>query len=161
MGLEFLFSPITVLVFVVINSGAVLLLRLLYWRAFDMLGLNRVMAGYFCVLLLSLLLGIWSGNGSLRETLSRFLLISYLSLLFVSIGLLPASLWLTSRGRFSFGTLLLVGVFVWAIIGICTVLTDGLDKVIERGSGGGLMQISILGFLVSVSAVFALGLRKR
>ena len=161
MGLEFLFSPITVLLFIVVNIGVVLLLRLLFRRAFEALGLKRVMTGYACVLALSLLLGIWLGGGTLRGSMSHFLLDSYLSLMFVSIGLLPASLWLTSRGKFSMSALILVGVFVWVFLGICMVLTDGLDRVIERGSGGLLMQASILGFLVAVSLVFVLGVKRR
>jgi hypothetical protein len=161
MGLEFLFSPITVLIFIAVNLVAVLSMRLLCPSAFEALGLKKVATGYACVLVLSLLLGIWSGDGTLRGAASHFLLVSYLSLLFVLVGLLPASLWLASRGKFSVGALILVGAFVWALLAICLVLTDGFERIIERGSGGLLMQASILGFLAAVSVIFALGLKKR
>lgn len=161
MGLEFLFSPIAVLIFVAVNIGTILLLWLVCRGAFDALGPKRVTAGYACVLALSLLLGIWSGDGTLRGAVSHFLLVSYLSLIFVSVGLLPFSLWLASRGKFSIGALLFVGAFVWTLLGICTVLTDGLDRVVERGTGWLIAQASTLAFLVAVSAAFALGLKKR
>jgi hypothetical protein len=161
MGLEFLFAPITMLVFVGIVFGLVLLQRLLFRSAFDALGLKRVAIGYAIVLALSLVLGAVSGGGALRASAANGLLACYLSLMFVTLGLLPLSLLLARRGRVSIAGVVGAGVLLSILIGVGMVWTVGLDRVVERGGGWLTMQGSALGFLIAVSAAFAMGLKTR
>jgi hypothetical protein len=162
MGLEFLFAPLTILIFVVVIVGLVLLQRLLFNQAFEVVGLKRVALGYAFVLVLSLLLGVVLGGGALRESVANFMLACYASLVFVSIGLLPLSLLLARQGKISVGTVVGAGVLLSMLLGFAMVLSIGVDRVIERGVMGWLWrQASILGFLVAVSAAFSMGLRVR
>jgi hypothetical protein len=161
MGLEFLFVPITMFVFVCIVCGLVLLQRLLFRRAFEVLGMKRVAIGYAIVLILSLVLGAVSGEGALRALAANGLLACYLSLMFVTLGLLPLSLLLASRGKASIGRVIGAGALLSMLVAIGMVWIVGYDKVIERGAGWLLTQGSALAFLVAVSAAFAMCLKAR
>lgn len=161
MGLEFLFAPFTILAFVGIVGGAVLLQRLFFRQAFEALGPKKVMAGYAIVLTLSFVLGTFSGGGALRESAANGLLACYISLMFVTIGLLPLSLLLATRGKASAAAIVGAGVLLSTLIGVGMVWIVGLDKVVERGAGWLSMQASALGFLAAVSVAFAVGLTAR
>ncbi|MFT7775332.1 hypothetical protein [Roseateles sp.] len=161
MGLEFLFAPITMLVFAGVMFGLVLLQRLLFRSVFAVLGAKQVTVGYAIVLVLSLVLGAISGGDSLRASAANGLLACYLSLMFVTLGLLPLSLLLARRGKVSIAAVIGAGVLLSIVIGVGMVLTVGLDRVVERGAGWLTMQGSTLGFLVAVSIAFALGQKTR
>lgn len=161
MGLEFLFEPITIFVFIALNIVLVLIQRHLFRQSFEILGTKGVMTGYVFILILSLLIGCWDSGGTFRGFAINSLLTSYLSLIVVSVVLMPSSLWLASRQKASVGTIVLVGIALWTFMVFYSVLNAGLDRVIERGTGWLTMQASELAFLVAVSAVFAMGLKRR
>lgn len=161
MGLEFLFAPITMLVFAGVMFGLVLLQRLLLRRAFEVLGTGRVTVGYAIVVVFSFVLGVASGRDSLRILASAGLLACYFSLIFVTIGLLPFSLLLARRGEVSIAGVIGAGVVLSILIGVGLVWIEGLDRVVERGAGWVSRQGSVFGFFVAVSVAFALGQKKR
>ncbi len=161
MGLEFLFAPFSILVFVGIVFGLVLLQRLLFRGAFEALGLKRVAIGYALVLALSLVLGAVLGGGALRATAANGLLACYFSLMFVTLGLLPLSLLQARRGRVSIIGVIGAGVLLSIFIGVGMVWIVGLDRAVEGGGGWLTMQGSALGFLIVVSATFAMGLHTK
>jgi len=160
MGLEFLFSPATFLMFMLLNAGIVVILRFLFRNGFDAFGIKRVVVGYFSVLALSLALGVILGNGVFRDSTSNFLIASYLSLTFTSVGLLPFSLLLAGRGNFSVGSVILFALVLSVFIGIGMLLSIGIDKIVDRGLFTWLSrQAYILVFLVAVSVAFGMGLK--
>lgn len=162
MGLEFLFSPVTILMFVLLNAGIVLLLKFLFRNGFGVFGIKGVVVGYFAVLALSLVLGAFLGNGVLKDSASNFLLSSYLSLTLVSIGLLPFSLFLAERGKFSVVAVTVFALVLSTLIGIGMVLPIGFDKIVERGLSTWLSrQAYVLAFFVMVSAAFSMGLKSK
>lgn len=161
MGLEFLFAPITMLVFASVMFGLVVLQRVLFRRVFKILGSKRVTVGYAIVLVLSFVLGAASGGESLKGLAANGLLACYLSLIFVTLGLLPLSLLLARRGEATIAGVVGAGVLLSIVIGVGMVWTVGLDRVAERGEGWLTMQGTTLGFLVAISVAFALGLKTR
>jgi hypothetical protein len=161
MGLEFLFAPVTILVFVSIVVGGVLLQRFFFRRAFEALGSKKVMTAYATVLAFSLVLGTFFGGGALRESATNGLLACYISLIFVTIGLLPLSLLLARRWKASAAAVVGAGVFLSILIGLGMVWAVGLDRVLARGAGWLYGQASALGFLAAVSVAFAVGLTTR
>jgi hypothetical protein len=161
MGLEFIFAPVTILIFVSMMISAVLLQRFFFHRAFHALGLKKVMTGYVIVLAASVALGAFSGGASLRESAANGLLACYIALMFVTLGLLPISLFLARRGKASAAAVVGAGGLLSILVGIGMVWIVGLDKVAERGTGWLYMQASALGFLAAISVAFAVGLTVR
>lgn len=161
MGLEFLFAPITILVFASLMFSLVLLQRLLSRRAFEVLGAKRVATGYASVLVLSFVLGATSDGDSFRKMAANVLLACYFSLLFVTLGLLPFSLVLARRGKASIAGVIGAGFILLIVIGVGMIWTVGLDSAVERGASWLAIQGTTLGFLVAVSVAFALCLKKR
>jgi hypothetical protein len=161
MGLEFVFAPVTIFVFVSMMVGAVLLQRLFFHRAFHALGSKKVITAYAIVLAASVALGALSVRGTLRESAANGLLACYIALMFVTLGLLPISLFLASRGKASATAVVGAGGLLSVLIGIGMLWIVGFDRVAERGTGWLSMQASALGFLAAISVAFALGLTVR
>ena len=160
MGGEFLFVPTTFFIFIALNICAVLIQRQLFRHSFEMLETNKVVTGYAFVLILGFLMAGWDSGGTFRGFTGQFFMINYLSLLVVTLVLMPSSLWLVSRQKASLTAIVLVGVCLWAFLVFCTALTDGLDKINERGIVWFRVQAYHLTFIITVSAVFAIGLKR-
>lgn len=160
MGLEFLFDPLTFLIFLAVNLGLVLLQRLVFKQAFNGAGSRGVALGYAFVLILSSIMGLVLGNGAFRESAGNFILACYVSLLFVSIGLLPLSLLLARRKKITAWSVFGAGVLLSTVIGFAMVLPVGADGIPRQGLSRWLAEHTpILGFFVAVSAAFSAGLR--
>jgi hypothetical protein len=161
MGLEFLFSPMTMLIFGAATFCLVMLQRFLFRRAFESIGLKQVAIGYGFVFALSIVLGALSGGGSTRASMANGILACYLSFLFVTIGLLPLSLLLATWRKYSIAGIVGSAVALVMLVAIGMLWTLGLDRVAERGAGWLAMQGFALAYLMAISMVFTLGLKSR
>ena len=162
MGLEFLFHPWTFLVFLMVNIVLVLMQRTVFSKVFEEIGLKKVAFGYFFVLILCLVLGLILGKGTVRESAANFMLACYISLLFVSIGLLPVSLLLMRCCKIAASTVFGVGVLLVMLIGVAMVLPTGADGLLSDGLSVWLSQhIPVLGHFIAVSAAFSVGLTRQ
>lgn len=156
MGVEFIFSPLAVIIVAGINIGLVLAQWMLCPEAFGIIGLKKVMRGYVYALTLSIVAGVFYGKGILRDSYGLSIITCEASLTFISLGLLPATLLLVNFRKMSRRSVFFAGVFLPFPMAFVMIFTNSLDRVIELGITRWLSKQTLMFvYFAAVSAAFA------
>ena len=161
MGLEFLFGPAALLVFVAFLMVAMIVSAMVFRKGFNQLGWHRVLRGYLGVFAAVVAVTVVSVEFPLDNFLSHLLLQSHFAFVWTALFVAPLVLWLMPRGK-----PVLPAVMGAACMWVCAILLLVTSRVVLSGdsllSSGSMRSALVFGgwsFLTAYCFCFAAGIR--
>jgi hypothetical protein len=161
MGLEFLFGPAALLIFVAFLMVATIMSAMVFRKGFNQLGWHRVRRGYLGVFAAVVAVTVVSVKFPFDNFLSHMLLQSYFAFAWAALFVAPLVFWLMPRGK-PVLPVVMGAVCIW----VCAILLLVTSRVVLSGdsllSSGSIRSALVSGgwsFLTAYCFCFAAGIR--